>query len=100
MLREEVTETDIADIISKWSGIPVTKLVASERSKLLGLTDELHKRVIGQDEAVEAVADAIQRWASFCEEGQELGLVAGLLQITFKFQLTTVNLFLFSSRPS
>jgi len=62
MLREEVTETDIADIISKWSGIPVTKLVASERSKLLGLSDELHKRVIGQDEAVEAVADAIQRW--------------------------------------
>lgn len=58
-----MTETDIADIISKWSGIPVTKLVASERSKLLGLTDELHKRVIGQDEAVEAVADAIQRQA-------------------------------------
>jgi len=64
MLREEVTEADIADIISKWSGIPVTKLVASERSKLLGLSDELHKRVIGQDEAVEAVADAIQRWAT------------------------------------
>ena len=63
MLREEVTESDIADIISKWTGIPVTKLVASERSKLLGLADELHKRVIGQDEAVEAVADAIQRWA-------------------------------------
>lgn len=62
MLREEVTETDIADIISKWTGIPVTKLVASERSKLLGLSDELHKRVIGQDEAVEAVADAIQRY--------------------------------------
>ena len=62
MLREEVTESDIADIISKWTGIPVTKLVASERSKLLGLADELHKRVIGQDEAVEAVADAIQRW--------------------------------------
>ena len=63
MLREEVTEIDIADIISKWSGIPVTKLVASERSKLLGLSDELHKRVIGQNEAVEAVADAIQRSA-------------------------------------
>lgn len=61
MLREEVTESDIADIISKWSGIPVSKLVASERSKLLGLSDELHRRVIGQDEAVEAVADAIQR---------------------------------------
>ena len=62
MLREEVTESDIADIISKWTGIPVTKLVASERSKLLRLADELHRRVIGQDEAVEAVADAIQRW--------------------------------------
>ena len=66
MLREEVTESDIADIISKWTGIPVTKLVASERSKLLGLADELHKRVIGQDEAVEAVADAIQRWGLGC----------------------------------
>lgn len=61
MLREEVTEADIADVIAKWTGIPVTKLVASERSKLLGLEDELHQRVIGQDEAVSAVADAIQR---------------------------------------
>ncbi|CAL8470560.1 g10102 [Coccomyxa elongata] len=61
MLREEVTETDIADIISQWTGIPVTKLVASERDKLLHLDEELHRRVIGQDEAVNAVADAIQR---------------------------------------
>ena len=61
MLREEVTEADIADIISKWTGIPVSKLVASERQKLLHLADELHTRVIGQDEAVEAVADAVQR---------------------------------------
>ncbi len=61
MLREEVTEADIADIISQWTGIPVSKLVASERDKLLHLDQELHRRVIGQDEAVNAVADAIQR---------------------------------------
>lgn len=61
MLREEVTEEDIAEIISKWTGIPVSRLQQSEKSKLLYLSDELHKRVIGQDEAVEAVSDAIQR---------------------------------------
>jgi ATPases with chaperone activity, ATP-binding subunit len=61
LLREEVTESDIAEIISKWTGIPISKLVASEMQKLLHLEDELHKRVIGQDEAVTAVADAIQR---------------------------------------
>eukprot|EP00775_Hariotina_reticulata_P013873 gene13873-13992_t len=61
LLKEEVTEADIAEIISKWTGIPVSKLVASEREKLLHLSDELHKRVVGQDDAVEAVADAIQR---------------------------------------
>ena len=61
LLREEVTESDIAEIISKWTGIPISKLVESEKEKLLHLEDELHKRVIGQDEAVTAVADAIQR---------------------------------------
>jgi len=61
LLREEVTEGDIAEIISKWTGIPISKLVESEMQKLLQLEDELHKRVIGQDEAVTAVADAIQR---------------------------------------
>jgi len=61
LLREEVTEADIAEIISKWTGIPVSKLVESEMQKLLHLEDELHQRVIGQDEAVTAVADAIQR---------------------------------------
>jgi len=61
LLREEVTEADIAEIISKWTGIPITKLVQSEMEKLLHLEDELHQRVIGQDEAVTAVADAIQR---------------------------------------
>ena len=61
LLREEVTETDIAEIISKWTGIPISKLVESEKEKLLHLEDELHRRVIGQEEAVTAVADAIQR---------------------------------------
>lgn len=61
LLRDEVTETDISEIISRWTGIPVAKLLESERQKLLALGDELHKRVIGQDEAVDAVADAIQR---------------------------------------
>jgi ATP-dependent Clp protease ATP-binding subunit ClpB len=61
MLREEVTEADIAEIIGKWTGIPVSKLVQSEMDKLLHLEDELHQRVIGQDEAVTAVSDAIQR---------------------------------------
>ncbi|MEG4443023.1 ATP-dependent chaperone ClpB [Microcoleus sp. AT9_B5] len=61
LLREEVTEGDIAEIISKWTGIPISKLVESEMQKLLHLEGELHKRVIGQDEAVTAVADAIQR---------------------------------------
>jgi ATP-dependent Clp protease ATP-binding subunit ClpB len=61
LLREEVSEEDIAEIIAKWTGIPVSKLVESERDKLLHLEDELHKRVVGQDEAVTAVAEAIQR---------------------------------------
>jgi ATP-dependent Clp protease ATP-binding subunit ClpB len=61
LLREEVTEGDIAEIISKWTGIPISKLVESEMQKLLHLEDELHRRVIGQEEAVTAVADAIQR---------------------------------------
>lgn len=64
MLREEVTEADISEIIAKWTGIPVTKLVASEREKLLDLPTALHHRVIGQNEAVEAVSDAIQRYHS------------------------------------
>lgn len=61
LLREEVSEEDIAEIISKWTGIPVSKLVQSEMQKLLHLEDELHRRVVGQEEAVTSVADAIQR---------------------------------------
>ena len=61
LLREVVTEADIAEVISKWTGIPLSKLVESEKEKLLHLEDELHHRVVGQNEAVTAVADAIQR---------------------------------------
>jgi ATP-dependent Clp protease ATP-binding subunit ClpB len=61
MLKEEVHSEDIAEIVSKWTGIPVTKMLESERSKLLRLEDELHKRVVGQDEAVYAIANAIRR---------------------------------------
>ena len=61
LLREEVTEDDIAEVIAKWTGIPVAKLVQSEMEKLLGLESQLHERVVGQEQAVTAVADAIQR---------------------------------------
>ncbi|MBB5643905.1 MULTISPECIES: ATP-dependent chaperone ClpB [Pedobacter] len=61
MLKEEVTADDIAGVVARWTGIPVTKLVSSEREKLLNLEDELHKRVAGQDEAIEAISDAIRR---------------------------------------
>ncbi|MFD0940884.1 ATP-dependent chaperone ClpB [Pedobacter boryungensis] len=61
MLKEEVTADDIAGVVARWTGIPVLKLVASEREKLLHLEDELHKRVAGQDEAIEAISDAIRR---------------------------------------
>jgi ATP-dependent Clp protease ATP-binding subunit ClpB len=61
LLREEVTEQEIAEIVSKWTGIPVTRLVEGEREKLLHLDEVLHKRVVGQDEAVQLVADAVLR---------------------------------------
>ncbi|GIL56898.1 hypothetical protein Vafri_12190 [Volvox africanus] len=61
LVRNSVVEGDIAAVISRWTGIPVTKLVASERERLLGLQDELHRRIIGQQEAVDAVAEAVQR---------------------------------------
>ena len=61
LLREEVTEDDIAEVIAKWTGIPVSKLARSEMEKLLELEDHLHQRVIGQSDAVRAVSDAIQR---------------------------------------
>ena len=61
LIKEEVTAEDIADVVSRWTGIPVSKMLQSEREKLLHLEDELHKRVIGQDEAIQAVADAVRR---------------------------------------
>jgi ATP-dependent Clp protease ATP-binding subunit ClpB len=61
MIKEEVTADDIADVVSRWTGIPVSKMLQSERDKLLHLEDELHRRVIGQDEAIHAVADAVRR---------------------------------------
>jgi ATP-dependent Clp protease ATP-binding subunit ClpB len=61
MVREEVTADDIAEVVSRWTGIPVTKMMQSEREKLLHLEDELHRRVIGQDEAITAVSDAVRR---------------------------------------
>ena len=61
MVREEVTADDIAEVVSRWTGIPVTRMMQSEREKLLHLEDELHRRVIGQDEAIAAVSDAVRR---------------------------------------
>ena len=61
LIREEVTADDIAEVVSRWTGIPVTRMMQSEREKLLHLEDELHKRVIGQDEAIRAVSDAVRR---------------------------------------
>lgn len=61
LIKEEVTAEDIADVVSRWTGIPVSKMLQSEREKLLHLEDELHHRVIGQDEAIQAVADAVRR---------------------------------------
>ena len=61
LIKEEVTAEDIAEVVAKWTGIPVQKMLQSEREKLLHLEEELHKRVIGQDEAIQAVADAVRR---------------------------------------
>ena len=61
LVKEEVTADDIADVVSKWTGIPVSRMMQSEREKLLHLEEELHKRVVGQDEAIQAVADAVRR---------------------------------------
>jgi ATP-dependent Clp protease ATP-binding subunit ClpB len=70
LLKEEVGEEDIAAVVSRWTGVPVTKLLEGEKEKLLHLADELHKRVIGQDEAVEAVAEAVIRARSGLKDPQ------------------------------
>ncbi|MEY2703313.1 MAG: ATPase with chaperone ATP-binding subunit [Bacteroidota bacterium] len=61
LIKEEVTHDDIAEVVAKWTGIPVTKMLQSEREKLLNLEAELHKRVVGQEEAIEAISDAVRR---------------------------------------
>lgn len=74
LLREEVSEEDIAKVISAWTGIPINKMLASEKDKYLKLEEELHKRVIGQDEAIRSVADAIRRnKAGLSDENKPLG---------------------------
>ncbi len=74
LIKEEVTAEDIADVVSRWTGIPVTKMLESEREKLLKLEDELHKRVVGQDDAIEAVSDAIRRSrAGLSDEKKPIG---------------------------
>jgi ATP-dependent Clp protease ATP-binding subunit ClpB len=74
MLKEEVDEEDVAEVVSAWTGVPVTRLMQGEMAKLLRLEDELHQRVVGQDEAVRAVADAIRRSrAGLSEPGRPIG---------------------------
>ena len=74
LIKEEVTSENISEVIAKWTGIPVTKLLQSEREKLLHLEDELHKRVVGQEEAIQAVADAIRRnRAGLSDEKKPIG---------------------------
>ncbi|WP_250432617.1 ATP-dependent chaperone ClpB [Hanstruepera flava] len=71
LIKEEVTYDDIAEVVAKWTGIPVTKMLQSEREKLLKLEDELHKRVVGQEEAIEAVSDAVRRSRSGLQNPQK-----------------------------
>ena len=74
MLKEEVTAEDIAGVVSRWTGVPVAKMVQSEREKLLHLEEELHKRVAGQEEAIEAISDAIRRSrAGLSDERRPIG---------------------------
>lgn len=74
LIKEEVDYEDIAEVVSKWTGIPVTKMLQTEREKLLKLEDELHKRVIGQEEAIEAVSDAVRRSrAGLQDENRPIG---------------------------
>jgi len=69
LIKEEVTSEDIAEVVSKWTGIPVSKMLSSEREKLLRLEEELHKRVVGQDEAIQLVSDAVRRSKADLQDG-------------------------------
>src|SRR5690606_28689786 len=74
MIKEEVEREDIAEVVARWTGIPVTKMMQTEREKLLNLEDELHKRVVGQGEAIQAVSDAIRRnRAGLSDEKKPIG---------------------------
>jgi len=70
LIKEEVTNEDIAEIVARWTGIPVSKMLSSEREKLLYLEDELHKRVVGQEEAIEVVSDAVRRSRADLQDGK------------------------------
>jgi ATP-dependent Clp protease ATP-binding subunit ClpB len=70
LIKEEVTNEDIAEIVARWTGIPVSKMLSSEMDKLLHLEDELHKRVVGQDEAIEVVSDAVRRSRADLQDGR------------------------------
>ena len=70
MIKEEVDSQDIAEVVSRWTGIPVTRMLASEREKLLHMEDELHKRVVGQDEAIKAISDAVRRSRAGLSDGR------------------------------
>lgn len=71
LIKEEVTYEDIAEVVAKWTGIPVTKMLQSDKEKLLKLEDQLHKRVVGQDEAIEAVSDAVRRSRAGLQNSQK-----------------------------
>ncbi len=71
LIKEEVTSEDIAEVVAKWTGIPVQKMLQSDRVKLLQLEDELHKRVVGQEEAIEAVSDAVRRSRAGLQDGKK-----------------------------
>ncbi len=78
--KEEVTNEDIAEVVAKWTGIPVQKMLQSEREKLLKLEDELHKRVVGQDEAIEAVSDAVRRSRAGLQDPQKANWIFPFLR--------------------
>src|SRR5690554_386496 len=71
LIKEEVTYEDIAEVVAKWTGVPVTKMIQSEREKLLHLENELHKRVVGQEEAIEAISDAVRRSRAGLQNAQK-----------------------------
>ena len=76
LVREEVTSEDIADIVSNWTGIPVTRMLQSEKEKLLHMEEILHKRVVGQDEAIAAVSNAVRRSRAVrCDESDFVALI-------------------------